>query len=241
MMKVRIFSSAYREDWGQMADLENTNLSTESNKDAKEDKLTVLIADDHELLSHALSSALNSYGIEAFTAKSFQEALLSIRKHKEFDMVLLDLQMPGMQGLQSIKAVVKAAGASKVVLFTGDVEPDFLQSALDANVWGLIPKTISLKSMVGVIKLISTGEVFLPTNASTSVIRSVEKKNVGDFTQDEFLVLGHAANGLTNKEIAFTIGTSESRVKMLMRSVCGKVGAKNRAHAAVLCRELGIL
>lgn len=201
----------------------------------------VLIADDHELLSQSLANALSSYDMHAITAKSFHEVLVALRKSDSLDMVLLDLKMPGMQGLESVKAIVNAAGKTKVVLFTGSIEPDFLKAAMAHHVWGLIPKTISLRSMIGVINLIATGETFLPSSGSTSVIKSTDEADFGALNKNEFSVLKHAAEGLTNKEIAFQLGTSESRVKMLMRTACGKIGARNRAHAAVLCREMGVL
>jgi two-component system, NarL family, nitrate/nitrite response regulator NarL len=202
--------------------------------------LQVLIADDHRLLGEAVANLLKTgagYGVK--TAETY-DSTLSALAEAQFDIVLLDLKMPGMVGLASVRTVIEKAGAGKVVLFTGQVDRHFLNSALELGVKGLIPKTMPLQSLVSVIQLIESGQVFVPMQETGAALPQAGQSDV-PLTEKEFFVLRLAADGLTNKEIARDMGTTEVTVKMHMRSVCKKLGARNRAHAAIISRERAIL
>ena len=122
--------------------------------------LKLLLADDHNLLVEAVSNMLNAMSdYEAITTDTLNGALALLNEHGDFDIVLLDLKMPGMVGLESVQKVIKTAGDGKVVLFTGMVDRHFLNSALELGCKGLIPKTMPLKSLDSVIQLIMSGQV----------------------------------------------------------------------------------
>jgi two-component system nitrate/nitrite response regulator NarP len=166
-------------------------------------------------------------------------ALALLNEHGDFDIVLLDLKMPGMVGLESVQKVIKTAGDGKVVLFTGMVDRHFLNSALELGCKGLIPKTMPLKSLDSVIQLIMSGQVFVPMDSASVGADSSGKDH--DLSDKELYVLRLAADGLTNKEIARGMDASEVTVKMHMRSICKKLGARNRAHAAMISRERALI
>lgn len=204
------------------------------------DLLRILIADDHLLVSEAVSSVLRAEGrFEVKLTKDLNGALKHLAEGV-FDVVLLDFRMPGMVGLDSINQVVKAANSSRVVLFTGQIEKHVVDRALEIGVRGLIPKTLPLKSLGSVIDLINSGQVFVPVGSDAPQAVS-ESGSVDLLSQKEHTVLRFAAEGMTNKEIARDMGTSEVTVKMHMRAICKKLGARNRAHAAILSRELALL
>ena len=201
--------------------------------------LGVLIADDHRLLGEAVANLLRSgAGYRVATAESFDTTVAALAKDR-FDIVLLDLKMPGMVGLASVRTVLDKAGKGRVVLFTGQVDRHFLNSALELGVRGLIPKTMPLQSLISVIQLIDSGQVFVPMQDLGQPGGGSEAG--ADLTEKEHFVLRLAADGLTNKEIARDMGTTEVTVKMHMRAVCRKLGARNRAHAAIISRERAIL
>lgn len=195
----------------------------------------ILVADDHTLLADAVSAMLNEHpSIEAITTDTFQGVLSVLAEDPTIDMVLLDLKMPGMSGLDSIQTAIVKAGKTKIVLFTGAFDQHFLNAALDLGCHGLIPKTMPLQSLVSVIDLVMSGEIFVPrTQVQTDQDRGLNDK--------ELFVLRLAADGLTNKEIAREMNASEVMVKMHMRSICKKLNARNRAHAAIVSRELSII
>ncbi len=203
--------------------------------------LKILLADDHNLLAEAVGNMLNALpDYEAFTTDSLDGALSVLGAQDDIDLVLLDLKMPGMVGLASVKAVIDKAGDGKVALFTGMVDRQFLNSALELGCRGLIPKTMPLQSLNSVIQLIMSGQVFVPTGTAQG---SGEKSggDGADLSEKELFVLRLAADGLTNKEIARDMDASEVTVKMHMRSICKKLGARNRAHAAMISRERALI
>ena len=205
---------------------------------SSDDSLNVLIGDDHRLLGEAVANLLKtSAGYGVATAESY-EATLAALAGGGFDVVLLDLKMPGMNGLTSVKQVVDKAAPARVVLFTGQVDRHFLNSALEFGVRGLIPKTMPLQSLLSVIQLIASGQVFVPMQDSDS--RS-QTQSDAPLTEKEHFVLSRAAEGLTNKEIARDMAISEVSVKMHMRAICRKLEARNRAHAVMISRERALL
>ena len=199
--------------------------------------LKILLADDHNLLAEAVGNMLNALpDYEAITTDSLDGALSVLNSQGDIDLVLLDLKMPGMVGLGSVKTVIDKAGDGKVALFTGMVDRHFLNSALELGCRGLIPKTMPLQSLNSVIQLIMSGQVFVPTGATQTTIEK-SGSDGADLSEKELFVLRLAADGLTNKEIARDMDASEVTVKMHMRSICKKLGARNRAHAAMISRE----
>lgn len=198
--------------------------------------LRVLIADDHRLLAEAMADLLKSEtDFSVDTTGTYDDAMRALAA-QPYDIVLLDLKMPGMIGLESVGNVVQAAKAGKVVLFTAQVDRHFLNSALGLGAKGLITKTMALQSLVSVIRLINSGQVFVPMQEliASGASDGDREKNL---TDKELFVLRLASDGMTNKEIARDLGSTEVMVKMHMRSACKKLGARNRAHAAMISRE----
>jgi two-component system nitrate/nitrite response regulator NarP len=204
------------------------------------DKVTrVLLADDHRLIGEAVATLLST--TERFsvdTAETFGETIDCLRQSGPYDIVMLDLRMPGLVGLDVIRQVVEKAGEGQVVLFSANADRHTLSLAIEMGVRGLIPKTMPLQSLVSVLRLIEAGQMFVPANALD------EKQPTGDreaLSDIELYVLRLAAAGLTNKHIANDLKQSETTVKMHMRSICKKLGARNRAHAAVIGRDMSII
>lgn len=124
---------------------------------ADPDSLRVLIADDHRFISEAVANLLVSgAGFEVETVDSSQRVVKSLTQNGPFGIVLLDLKMPGMVGLDSVRQVLGSAGDAKVVPFTGQVDRHFLNHALDLGGKGLIPKTLPLQALTSVIRLIAS-------------------------------------------------------------------------------------
>jgi two-component system, NarL family, nitrate/nitrite response regulator NarL len=204
------------------------------------DKVTrVLLADDHRLIGEAVATLLSS--TERFsvdTAETYGETIDCLLQSGPYDIVMLDLRMPGLVGLDGIRQVVEKAGDGQVVLFSANADRHTLSRAIEMGVRGLIPKTMPLQSLVSVLRLIESGQMFVPANALD------EKQPTGDreaLSDIELYVLRLAAAGLTNKHIANDLKQSETTVKMHMRSICKKLGARNRAHAAVIGRDMSII
>ena len=205
-----------------------------------ENTLKIAIADDHKLLADAVSSMLGGEGGFETSCCYDLESLIKLLERGKFDVILLDLKMPGMSGLDSVAQVVRAARDGYVVLFTGQVDRHVLDKALELGVRGLIAKTMPLRSLGSVIELISSGQIFVPVGADFPG-STTDLENDHGLNDKELYVLRLAADGMTNKEIAREMGATEVIVKMHMRSICRKLGARNRAHAAIISRERSLL
>lgn len=214
--------------------------ATEAYTEEPTDKLRVLIADDHKMIGEVVGSFLSASGdFTVDLAETLEKTLSRLNTGTAYDVVMLDLVMPGMVGTEGIRQVVNACGAGSVVLFTSKVDRFTLDRSLEIGVKGVIPKTMPAKSLISALKLICSGEIFLPSNTLDN--RSSTIKNAPALNDMELFILRLAADGFTNKHIANDINQTETVIKMHMRSICGKLNARNRAHASMIARDLGLL
>jgi two-component system nitrate/nitrite response regulator NarP len=172
-------------------------------------------------------------------AETLDKALLRLHTSGGYDIVMLDLVMPGMVGTDGIGKIVAATAGGSVVLFTSRVDRFTLDRALELGVKGVIPKTMPARSLISALRLVHSGEVFLP--ATTIENRISNEKKADALTETELFILRLAAEGFTNKQIANDIDQNETAIKMYMRSICSKLNARNRAHASMIGRDLGLL
>lgn len=199
----------------------------------------VLLADDHRLIGEAVAALLSSTGdFTVETAETFDAAIKALGADQTFDIIMLDLRMPGLVGLDGVRKVVAKAAGAQVVLFSAHADRHTLSRAMEMGVRGLIPKTMPLQSLVSVLRLIESGQMFVPADFADDKPAQSDKDSL---TDTELYVLRMAAAGLTNKHIANDLDQSETTVKMHMRVICRKLGAKNRAHAAVIGRDMGAI
>lgn len=201
-------------------------------------QISILIADDHELVKDAVALALSQNGeFVVSTASSLADTESYLEEHGNIDVVMLDLVMPGMEGVSSVKKVVELNGDGAVVLFSGNADPRLLDQAVNAGCAGLIPKSLPLKSLSSVLKFIHSGQVFMPMIAQLDQdkVKSVK------FTARDISILISVADGKTNKEIARQLSVSEVTIKARMRSICSKLGASNRTSAVTNARSAGII
>ena len=194
----------------------------------------VLIADDHQLVRELISSFLSVQpGFLVSIAESYQDAYTMLHESEPFDIVLLDVQMHGMEGIRNVEVLVREFSVSSIVIFSGVASEQFVHDALKAGAKGYIPKTLPFKSLLNAIRLISSGESFVP---SSFVTKDSREDLAAKFflSETELGVLRMVCAGMANKEIAREMETTEVTIKMHMRSICKRLGAKNRTQAAVI-------
>jgi|SRR6056297_274019 len=203
--------------------------------------MKLIIADDHLLLGQAVEAALTTTNAYTVTLVETLPALLADLAASSFDIVMLDLKMPGMAGLNSVKSVIDAAEGANVVLFTGSVDSRFLSDCVSLGVRGYIPKDMPLRSLDSALQLIQSGQTFIPLKPEANGAPTASSKDRENLTDRELHILRLAADGMTNKEIARDLSVTDVTVKMHMRNLCRKLGARNRAHAAIISRELMLI
>ncbi len=200
--------------------------------------MRVLLADDHDLVRDSLAAYLEADGFEVKTAPNLNEALKIVNESPLFDVILLDYAMPGMNGLEGMKQMIKASSDRPVAIISGTATKMVADDALKNGAKGFIPKTMAAKSLVNAVRFIGAGEVFIPTSF---LQEDSGGSNSVDLTNREKQVLQGICEGKSNKEIAIDYDLQEVTVKLHVKTLSRKLGAKNRTHAAMIARDLQLL
>ena len=206
-----------------------------------EQQIRILVADDHEMILDIARMYLDQQGdMSVVTVPDLDAALNAFREEEPFDVVILDYQMPGMDGLAGLQKMVSLAGDLPVAIITGNATRNLMNQSLDAGAAGIISKSLPMRSLANSIRFIHSGETYLPLYLMQD---EPNKKAVdsGPLSGREMTVLGHLGEGRKNKEIASTLGLSEGTVKMHVMSICRKLEATNRTQAVVIARDMGLL
>ena len=195
--------------------------------------MRILLADDHDLVRDTISLFLKSEGVdEVATAENLDDALAAAR-NGEFDLALLDYKMPGMNGLDGVAQMKAAMNGGPVAVLSGMATPAIAQSAIEAGAIGFVPKTMSAKAMIGAIRLMVLGEVFMPV----SFQQQVGSANEANLTTRETEVLRALCDAKSNKEIARELNLQEVTIKLHVKTLCRKLDARNRTQAAMIARD----
>lgn len=200
--------------------------------------MRILVADDHDLVRETIAAYLDGTEVEAVhTVATLDEALQSVAEHGSFDLVLLDYNMPGMNGFVGLRDAIEANGGN-VVLFSGSAAWPLIEGALENGARGFIPKTMPARSLLNALRFIASGEVFVPTEWVGA--QQSRAAVAHDLKPIEMQVLMHLCEGRQNKEIASALGFTEMTVKMHVKSICGKLGASNRTQAVLVAKRENI-
>lgn len=202
----------------------------------------LIMADGHTLVSDAIAAFLCANDeFSVVSAADLSATLEALKTNGQIDMLLLEASLPGMSGLESIKKIITEYPNLKIVLLSGSASREFVYESLQLGVQGYVPKTLPLRSFTSALRLILSGQIFLPFSLLPDVNAEIASKNISassnDLTKREINILRLAAEGKTNKEIAWVLGVSEVSVKMYIRTIFAKLGASNRTHAVMLARE----
>lgn len=196
--------------------------------------MRILLADDHDLVRETIAMFLKSAGIgEVVTVESVDEAVEAASMSGSFDLVLLDYQMPGMDGLAGLARMKDANDGRPVAILSGTASPTIANEAINAGAAGFVPKTMGAKSIVSAINLMSGGEIFVPFD----FMQQSEARTVANLTERETEVLRGLAEGRSNKEIARDLELQEVTIKLHVKTLCRKLGARNRTQAAMIAKD----
>jgi DNA-binding NarL/FixJ family response regulator len=201
--------------------------------------IRVLLADDHQLVRSGLAALLTgSDDIEVVgTASNGMEAV-ELARDTSPDVVLMDLVMPGMDGVEATRRLVADQPQVQVVVLTSFSDQERILAALDAGAVGYLLKDVDPAELVRGVRAAARGESPLHPKAARSLLssrtdnRPAERTNV-ELTPREAEVLNLLRQGLANKQIARALGISQATVKAHLTSVFQRIGVTDRVQAAV--------
>lgn len=213
----------------------------------------LLIADDHTLFRDAMVEFIRRDDPSATVtvAKSHTEAMELLKGLSDVDLVLLDLRMPGMSGLEGITKMREAYPDHKVAILSGTAEEEDVKGAMALGAVAYFPKTMSATSLLKAIQLVLGGERYMPLGQGADIMPShyaepTRKGTPGDqaalasLTPREREVLQYLVRGVSNKEIARDLNLQLPTIKLHVAGICRKLNAKNRTQAALIAQTLGI-
>jgi DNA-binding NarL/FixJ family response regulator len=202
-------------------------------------KIKVLSVDDHPLLREGLAAIVNSQDDLEMVAQaaSGREAIQLFRQHRP-DVTLMDLRMPDGSGIDVVSAIVAEFPDARIVMLTtfeGDVE---IQRSLAAGARGYLLKTTPPVELVEVIRQVHAGKKRIPQEVAAQLAEHIADEPL---TSREIDVLQHVASGNRNRDIAEQLFISEETVKVHVKHIMEKLGARDRTSAVAIAVRRGII
>lgn len=205
--------------------------------------MKVLIADDHDLVAHALAALLVAHDPDITTdhVTNLPDTLGRLRSNEDYAAVLLDFRMPGMNGIDSVRQAVQVDSDTPIILMSGSINTSQIRRAIEAGARGFVPKTLSGPALINAIRIVASGESYVPTSVFENSEHSRDSAVTNAFTPRELDVLSQLKLGSGNKEIARGLGIAETTVKLHLRTMSEKLRARNRTEIVVRAFELGLI
>ncbi len=216
---------------------------------SRERRLRILLADDHTLFREGLSLLLEDlpYPVDVGQAGCVQDVLDRLQT-AEYDLILLDLLMPGMDHFAGVRAIRGMAPNTPIAVVSMLDSPSDVRKTIDAGASGFIPKSSSPKLMLQAIELILSGGVYLPPAVLRGSVNGregirEETPGVGSvkLTRRQEAVLRELAQGKSNKQIAYALDLSEATVKVHIAAIMRTLKAQNRTQVVLAATQLGLI
>jgi DNA-binding NarL/FixJ family response regulator len=214
--------------------------------------IRVAIADDHAVVRQGLRTFLELQdGMDVVGEAADGEEAVALVERAAPDVVLLDLVMPRVDGLEAIRRIRERAPATRILVLTSFADDHTVLPAVRAGAAGYLLKDVQPPELADAIRTVHAGEALLAPTVATMLVEQLAAEDgagggaAGDgpghpLTPRELEVLAELARGRANKAIAFDLGVSERTVKTHVSNILGKLGFSDRTQAAVYAVEHGL-
>jgi len=208
----------------------------------------LVLADDHEVTRTGFVALLAGHPqFEVVGQACDGQEAVELCEQLLPDIVILDIRMPGLNGLGAARILQQRMPSLKVVIFTMDDSPDHLEAAMNAGAMGYLLKDASRSEVIDALQRVAAGEEALNSTVSARLLRRMTQRNACGVTPAENLtarerqVLALVAAGMGNREIGEKLGITTGTAKTHVERVIGKLGAADRTQAAVRGIALGLV
>lgn len=215
------------------------------------EKIKILIADDQKLIREGLKVLLEmeedfevvgeaTNGVEAY------ELYIKLKP----DIVLMDIQMPIMNGVEAIKKIKEANPSAKIIILTTFDDDQYVFDGLKSGALGYILKDTSIEKVSETIRIVNKGGALIEPSITKKILSEISKIEKPKIKKEELIeelnlreieILKFISKGYTNQEIADKLNLSVGTVKNYVTTILQKIGARDRTEAALIAKEIGII
>jgi DNA-binding NarL/FixJ family response regulator len=199
----------------------------------------ILMVDDHPLFRSGIAGVIAELAatVETTEASSCEKALGLLAAGREFALILLDLNLPGMDGMTGLARLRDAAPATPVVVLSATEDSRKIKQAIAAGAKGYVPKSAGRDILLNALRLVLSGGVYLPIN----IMESPAPASTEQLTPRQREVLQWLVRGKSNKEIADLLGMAENAVRVHVAAIFRYLDVKNRTEAGYAATRRGLL
>jgi DNA-binding NarL/FixJ family response regulator len=199
----------------------------------------ILMVDDHPLFRSGIAGVIADLAatVETTEASSCEKALGLLAAGREFALILLDLNLPGMDGMTGLARLRDAAPATPVVVLSATEDSRKIKQAIAAGAKGYVPKSAGRDILLNALRLVLSGGVYLPIN----IMESPAAASTEQLTPRQREVLQWLVRGKSNKEIADLLGMAENTVRVHVAAILRYLDVKNRTEAGYAATRRGLL
>jgi DNA-binding NarL/FixJ family response regulator len=217
-------------------------------KESLNNKIRVLIADDHRLMVEGLKLILSRDGIEVVGHAATGRQTVDLTTELHPDVILMDIRMPDMDGLQALGAVKASNPETSVIILTSYNNPEYLTRAISLGAAGYLMKDTAPDSVTNAVRTVAGGEAILDMDILDQVINELSestrpvsmKDDIPALTPQEVRILQLITEGLDNGTIAEILSVSTNTIKSHIRNIFTKLGVSDRTQAAIWAIRRGL-
>src|ERR1700716_3650031 len=211
-----------------------------------DESIRLVIADDHPLFRGALREAVSGLfqDIEIAEAGSFEDVAKLLDRGGEVDLILLDLNMPGVRGFSGLMYLRAQYPSVPVVVVSANDDPAVIRRCMDFGTSGFIPKTLGIEEMRTAIMRVLAGGIWTPPDVDLDTGADAETADLmarlTSLTPQQVRVLMMLSEGLLNKQIAYELDVSEATVKAHVSAILQKLGVESRTQAVIAAAKIEV-
>ena len=204
---------------------------------------TVMLVDDHTMLRQGLRRSLETEGIPVIAEASNGEEAITLALANKPDVVLMDVSMPQIDGIEATRRLMQADARQRVVILTMHIDREVIERAMKAGAVGYMTKDSTVKEVVMAVKLAANGDRILSPRLAEVMLQEAKRpdEHVSLLSPREEELLQHIADGLATSEVAEKMFISQKTVKNHLASIYDKLQARDRTQAVLMAVKMGIV